>query len=58
MSGLLAKVQVHRLGMGVRSAELDWKSPYFWDGKLDETAVFNDTLSAEQIRKLANFVPR
>jgi hypothetical protein len=29
-----------------------------WDGKLDEIAIFNDALSAEDIRKLAGAAPR
>jgi hypothetical protein len=32
--------------------------PNFWDGKIDELAVFNDALSAEDIRKLAGSAPR
>ncbi len=30
----------------------------YWSGKLDEVAVFNDTLTAEDIRKLAAAPPR
>jgi hypothetical protein len=29
-----------------------------WDGKLDEFMIINDTLSGEEIQKLANFVVR
>jgi hypothetical protein len=50
------------LGIGVRTGD-DANDPSaggtnYWSGKLDEVAVFNDALSAEQIKKLANWVPR
>ena len=29
----------------------------YWDGKLDEIAIFNDVLSADDIRKMAAAPP-
>jgi len=61
-AGLQFPVASKGLGIGVSTDALD-KSPAaaypnFWDGKLDEVAVFNDALTAEDIKKLAASAPR
>ncbi len=61
-SGLLFPVQIRALGIGVKTNVAgdapDPDKPAFWDGKLDEIAIFNDALSAEVIKKLAGAAPR
>ncbi len=57
-AGLLYPVPLKALAIGVRASDQGLASskwPDYWDGKVDELAVFNDTLSADDIRKLASF---
>ena len=61
-SGLAFPMPTKALGIGAcfdSSGETLGKSyPGVWDGKLDEIAIFNETLSADDIRKLAGAAPR
>ena len=61
-SGLKYPTSIKSLGIGVRTddtGEAPYEAnPYRWDGKLDEIAVFNDALTAEDVQKLANSAPR
>ncbi len=61
-AGLKYPAPFKALGIGVRTPddakEHNATGGDFWSGKLDEVAVFNDALSAEQIKKLANWAPR
>ena len=62
LKGLKYPMPSRSLGIGVRtddSGERPWaEAPYYWDGRLDEIAVFNDALTADEIKKLANAPPR
>jgi hypothetical protein len=60
-NGLLFPSTGRTLGIGAKSCDdpLDRAgNMYWWDGKLDEVALFNDALSAEQIQRLAGATPR
>ncbi len=55
-SGLRFPVTTKELAIGAAGVPAH---PYsFWSGKLDEVAVFNDALTPEDIKKLANSAPR
>ena len=60
--GLRYPVKQRSLGIGVKIDDSDATpsktTPGYWSGKLDEIAIFNGTLSAEDIRKLAGSAPR
>ena len=59
--GLLSPTPIPSLAIGACFNATDKTTgvtPGFWDGKIDELAVFNDALSAEDIRKLAAVGPR
>jgi hypothetical protein len=49
------------LGIGVKldatGKQPELRTPGFWDGRLDELAIFHSALSAEQIRKLYESAP-
>ena len=60
-TGLLYPSPTKSLGIGARVGDpgaARGSDPCWWDGKLDEVAVFNDALTAEDIRKLADAAPR
>ena len=61
-NGLRYPAKLQPLGIGVKigpsGRSPDKSSPGFWDGKLDEVAIFNDALSPEDVRKLASAAPR
>jgi hypothetical protein len=58
-SGLFYPVNTRALGIGEETDAAGASAGRgYWDGKLDEIAVFNDTLSADDIRKLAAAAPR
>jgi hypothetical protein len=60
--GLLKTTPIRALGIGVNfdtsNIAPGREYPGLWDGKLDEIAIFNDALSADDIRKLAGAAPR
>ncbi len=60
-AGLRYPSPIPSLAIGCTFDQSDRKPgvpPGYWDGKLDEVMIFNDTLSAEQIQKLASAAPR
>ena len=60
-AGLKYPSPIPSLAIGCTFDQSDRKPgehPGYWDGKLDEVMIFNDTLSGEEIQKLANFVVR
>ena len=60
--GLQYPVRLHALGIGVRPNDAGDSaskvSPALWSGRLDEIAIFDKALTAEEIRKLAAAPPR
>lgn len=60
-AGLLYPVRQRVLGIGVRPNNAGTAPgaahPDYWNGKLDEIAIFNDTLTADDIRKMASAPP-
>ncbi len=60
-NGLHYPVKQKSLGIGVKIGNDDKtpsQPPSYWSGKIDELAIFNDTLSPEDIRRLANAPPQ
>ena len=61
-AGLQYPVRLQALGIGARpndaGSTVSSAKPDFWDGKLDEIAIFNDALSADDILKLATAPPQ
>ena len=60
--GLKFPVPIRSLALGTTFDSSDKtpgrKIPCYWDGKLDEIAIFNETLPAEDIQKLAAAPPQ
>jgi len=59
VAGLQSPVQLRALGIGVNPNSAGTAAGgRYWDGKLDEIAIFNDVLSADDIHKLAEAPPQ
>ncbi len=59
--GLHYPVLQKSLGIGVKISSDDKTpsgSPCYWSGKIDELAIFNETLSPDDIRRLAAAPPQ